>query len=137
MFYKKQTRMSNDHQLLFQAIEEEKVEAIESLLCNGVDVNIKNSDGSTPLHWAIQMNKNVEIIKCLIENGANVSAKNNDGSTLLHEAAMWNDNVEVSRLLVSNGADVNANDEFGITPLDLAREKGNMAIAEYLSNVIQ
>ena len=57
-------------------------------------VNIKNSEGKTPLHLALTSvlskdkfffrNPNLEIIKLLIEHGADVNSKDNLNETPLH-----------------------------------------------------
>ena len=59
-------------------------EAIVSLLLEkGADVNAKNNDGWTPLHWASE-NGHEAIVSLLLEKGADVNAKDNDGETPLH-----------------------------------------------------
>ena len=48
-----------------------------------LDINAKNNDGYTPLHWASRTG-HLNFVKYLVENGVNIDAKNNDGYTPLH-----------------------------------------------------
>ena len=51
-----------------------------------IDVNAKNEDGQTPLHFAARRG-HTETVKYLVEKGADVNAKNKYGQTPLHYAA--------------------------------------------------
>ena len=57
-------------------------EAIRDLLAKGVNVNIKDADGRTPLTEAA-WNGHSETIKLLLEHGADPGVKKNDGETAL------------------------------------------------------
>lgn len=50
------------------------------LIENGAEINIKDNDGNTPLHYAAKRGF-MGIIRLLVENGADINAKNNDGQT--------------------------------------------------------
>jgi len=114
---------------LFEAVKKEGVEEVRKLLENGADVNAKDNDGYTPLHYAAIKNK-VDFARLLVEKGADVNAKSNDGITPLHVAA-WGGHVDVARFLVENGADVNAkNDDW--TPLHYAAIKNKVDFARLL-----
>jgi len=76
------------------------------------DVNIKNSDGETPLHKAVEKQK-TELVEFLLAKGANSNAQNNQGETPLHQA----DNNTIIELLLSQNANSNAQDNWGNTPL--------------------
>ncbi len=78
--------------LLYLAAMSGNIKLVEEIIKSGCNVNILNSDGSTPLHGAAlgfkidsenkkytnEMNR-IEIIKLLINNGANKNLVNNDG----------------------------------------------------------
>lgn len=57
-----------------------QTEVVQLLIENGVEVNIKNGDGATPLHSAAFLGR-VDVAKLLLENGADIKARNNDGAT--------------------------------------------------------
>ncbi len=57
-----------------------QTEAIQLLIENGAEVNIKSGDGATPLHSAAFFGR-TDVVKLLLENGANPQARNNEGAT--------------------------------------------------------
>src|SRR3954464_10788373 len=77
-----------------------------ALLTQKVDVNAKEPDGTTALHWAIH-NSDVDLVRRLIRAGADIKARNEFGATPLSEAAILA-NRDVLSDLVEGGADVNA-----------------------------
>ena len=92
------------------------IEAVKQHLAAGADVNAKDEDGETPLHYTVYKGHK-EIAELLIEKGADVDAGNSFGSTPLHNAAI-DGHTEIVELLIAKGADVNAKADTGWTPLD-------------------
>jgi ankyrin repeat protein len=106
----------------------------------GANINIKNTDGFTPLYWAAvdgdrevldlilargnyadtihlrACKGDVERVKALIEEGTAVDARDESGCTPLHWAACG-DSPAVGDYLITKGADVNATDNLRLTPL--------------------
>lgn len=77
---------------LFTAI---KASSIKMIIANGFvyteeDVNIKDSEGNTPLYYAAK-NKHKEICQFLLDHGANVNQACQEGNTPLHMAFASND----------------------------------------------
>jgi hypothetical protein len=54
------------------------VKLLLELLTNSMDIDCKNSEGSTPLHWAA-LNGQVECVQLLANAGANPGLQNNTG----------------------------------------------------------
>ena len=94
-----------------EAVRQENFEAAKQFIATGVDVNVKDRSGSTPLHWAATK----VMAELLIANGADVNAQRNDRWTPLHWAI--SQEIEFAELLIANGADVNAQTVDGWTPL--------------------
>lgn len=93
---------------------------IEAMAKAGVDLNVTNTYGNTPLHQAAKYNEDSAIIEALVKAGADLKARDEDGRTPLHEAASANDNPLVTMALLKAGADPNARDNFDNTPLHIA-----------------
>lgn len=135
-------------------------EIVELLLKSGVDVNITEWSGRTPLHWAAQEGQ-CEIAELLIKNGANVNIQE-EGQTPLYIAsgeghfdlvkillehgadielcfdttpfqiACAFENYEVASLLLENGANMDATDDDGRTALFYAKVRGRNETIEFL-----
>lgn len=94
-------------------------EAMVNLLLNkGIDMNIRNSIGETPLHRASAEGEphQVNVSLLLLNRGATVDARDKSGETPLHHAATHAREATV-RLLLERGADVGARDSNGVTAL--------------------
>jgi len=104
-------------------------EAAEIFIKNGADLNNKNEDGDTALHFILShhghkgilaylvglknyirrelgekdrhkaLSIQLEIAQCLINNGADIKAKNNKGQTPLDVIKNWEHQPEVKRFL--------------------------------------
>ena len=129
-----------------------QTEMVQLLLDKGLDPNVRDDWGWTPLHVAI----NPETAKALIDGGADIHAKAKDGNeaihslvgenmldsvkyllslgvdvdaygknnmTPLHQAAVFN-HIDGAKLLIMNGADIKAVDDNGMTCLHFARSEG-------------
>ena len=113
---------------IWEAAEQGNIATVKQHLAAGTDVNAKEVDGETSLHYA----DTKEIAVLLIAEGVDVNVKNDAGFTPLHHAAVFG-RKEIAELLIAEGADVNAKeDEYGITPLHEAAFVGYKEIAELL-----
>jgi len=81
-------------------------DALRSLLQRKADVNGRQIDGTTALHWAVRAD-DLETADLLIRAGANVSAANRDGATPLL-LATDNGNAAMLEKLIKAGANPNA-----------------------------
>ena len=78
------------------------------------DINTKNKQGNTPLHFAVHKEK-FDLVKVLLESGANTNAQNNDKVTPFH-ASIFKGNAEITKLLLKYGARKEILNEHGRTP---------------------
>jgi truncated hemoglobin YjbI len=106
--------------LLHAASAAGDVATVELLLRLGVDPNVTDVGGHTPL-YSVGNECRVEgggnVVRALVQRGANVDAQ--DGTkrcTALHMAARRG-NVEVAEALLDCGASIEARDSLGDTPL--------------------
>jgi ankyrin repeat protein len=100
--------------------------AIKQLISEGADVDKKNYNGETPLHYCVNFQSEV-CVKMLIDAGVDVNATSDDGSTPLHFAASTArcKNVGIMRLLMNEGAMVNAVKRGGWTVLHHCIKRNN------------
>jgi ankyrin repeat protein len=108
---------------LADAVEHRDQPAVLALLNQHVDVNARQSDGATALHWAAYLD-DADTTALLIRAGAKVDTPNNYGVTPL-ALASGNGNAAVIDRLLKGGADPNRAVRAGETPLMLAARAGN------------
>jgi ankyrin repeat protein/tRNA A-37 threonylcarbamoyl transferase component Bud32 len=119
-----------DADAFFEAIRQGDIAKINLGLVQGIDVNMQDKYGETPLHEA-SLKGFAEIVEMLVRKGANVNAIEKDGWTSLHLAAQEGKTVTAG-LLIKSGADVNIKNNDGFTPLHLAIYFGQKNTAEVL-----
>ena len=103
--------------------------AIE-LLKRGHDLEATDSDGQTPLMWAID-NGNDELVEVLLPKEVSIDMVDTLKRTALHHAASIGQTVSMD-LLIQRQANVEARDLQGQTPLLAAVSKGLRAAVEFL-----
>ena len=91
---------------LVEAVKNQDTDAIRTLLKERVDVNTREGDGATALHWAAHRN-DVDTVDQLIRAGANVNTANDLGVMPLSLACL-NRNVAIVERLLAAGANPNA-----------------------------
>ena len=93
----------------------------------GVSVDIEDSNGFTPLSYAIKHGKNDVVDLLVTTHKANVNARRKKAihATPLHVAILTsqcsrNERIDIIHILINNKADVNVANKKGKTPLHLA-----------------
>src|SRR5262245_55275339 len=109
---------------LMDAVKSGNRGADQALLKQRTDVNQRESDGMTALHWAVRAN-DTETTQLLIRAGANVKAANRYEITPLSLAAT-NGNPAMVELLLNAGANPNGALPDGETVLMTAARTGNV-----------
>ena len=105
---------------LHRAAKETTVDIARSLIARGDDVNSRDEDGDTPLHFAARWG-NPANVQVLLDAGADVMARDKFGLTPLHRTAQSGNPANIKALLAV-GADAKAKDEESKTPWDYAQE---------------
>jgi ankyrin repeat protein len=139
--------MNNIDEELIEAAKENNPLEVRRLLSAGANIEAKNNNGNTPLHWACS-HGHVQVFKELVEHGADIEAQSSEGWTALHIAALMDHLAVVNELLSPNdsngtattilgkrksrGANIETKDYRGDTPLHNASCKGHLAIVQAL-----
>lgn len=92
-----------------------RTEMVQLLLDKGLDPDVRDDWGWTPLHVAI----NPETAKALIDGGANIHAKAKDGNEAIH-SLIGENMLDSVKYLLSLGVDVDTHGKNNITPLHQA-----------------
>lgn len=97
----------------------------------GVNVNVRDESGNTPLMLAFRNKDFREVADALILNGADVNARDDQGKTVLFgAAAIGNDGVV--EFLLKRKADLNIRDKNDFTALMLASDQGHYSTVRLL-----
>jgi ankyrin repeat protein len=119
-----------DAERLLVAVKDGDLRVVHALLQQHVDVNAREADGTTALHWAARAD-DLATVRALLAAGADVDATNRYGVTPLSLAAT-NGNAAVIGALLDADADPNAALLEGETVLMTAARSGDPACVELL-----
>lgn len=114
------------------------VEAVNFLLSKNVNIDIKDENKTTSLHYAVRKGHE-QVVELLLEHGADFTARNNHDSVL--HAAVSSGNIKIAKLILKK---IRSNHDFqkyidlkdteGDTPLMWAAEKGLVDMTKLLLN---
>ena len=122
--------MSSDGARLIGAASDGDKKAIQALLKEGVDVNVRDWDELTALIPAASAG-HLEICKLLLKEGIDIDAEDKDGITALMEASIMGHN-KVVEYLISQGAKVDKAASSEVTALWLAASEGRTDVMKTL-----
>ena len=109
---------------LIEAIKDHDHETVLALLRQEIDVNAREGDGATALHWAVERN-NVDTIDALLRAGADANAANDYGVMPISLACINRNPTVVKKLLIA-GADPNGATSMGETALMTCARTGSV-----------
>lgn len=115
---------------LVDAVKRRDPDEVRALLADKVDVNAREGDGSTALHWAVDT-ADPELVTMLLAAGARVDVANDLGVMPLHLACA-NASAAIVDALLEARAPADAVTAGGITPLMEAARVGDAAIVRAL-----
>ena len=139
---KRQLPLEEDISYLFDAISDGNIDNIEESIKLVSDINIKNSDGLTLLHYVIHMisestkkndnKKYYDIFILLLTYGANPNINNAAGDTPFALACYYGLEELVIFMINKSLVDINLKNPNGYTPLYSAILSGNLHIVKHL-----
>ena len=131
---------------LANAIFEDNVDLVNSIIREGADINFIDETGMTPLMHAIE-SENIRLVELFVCLGADINKVGCNGFTALHHAVdisidgtiqtggnQGEEPLTIISFLLENGADISAKTEKGETPLDFANHYKSKKIMEFLNN---
>ena len=109
-----------------------RLDNIKMLIQNGADIQARDCDGSTVLHFASR-NSNQEVLEFLLKlNEISVNATDNLNRTPLMDACHDGGRLDNVKMLIQNGADIQARDCDGSTVLHFVSRHSNQEVVEFL-----
>jgi ankyrin repeat protein len=116
---------------LHRAVVKGDLLELRRLLNDGLDPNLQDATGMTPLHFAAQ-EWHPDLAQTLLEGGARVDVQAHSGNTALFDA-VYNSRGrgEVIEVLLTHGANPACENRNGLTPFSLAVMIGNFDVARY------
>ena len=114
---------------LEKIVYDNDLDAFKKEFESGMDLNIEDREGWTPLHIAIRRDRR-EMVAYLLEQGADIDKVDGVGWTPLMEAVM-DDMPELCGLLIEKGADVTIANQRGGTAALLVKKFGRTSMEKY------
>ncbi|KAK6167907.1 hypothetical protein SNE40_021833 [Patella caerulea] len=109
-------------------------------IIKGIDINTKDDDGLTPLHYAVKSGK-TKTTALLLNLKSDVNMEDKSGRLPIHWGCCSNaslsdvDKAKIVTLLVNQGSDINHKDTDGRTPILEALSNCQTETVEYLLSV--
>ena len=124
--------MNGKYTALMMACRSQHVRLVKFLLQQGANVQVKDKDGKTALHFACELiltwkPASCDLLNCLTENGADINALRKDNRTPLMVASSCG-GVDQITFLIKRGANVHLQDKNGDTALHHAARNMNNSL---------
>lgn len=116
-------------------VKKDNLDALIHAMANGGDLNYKDSDGETFLHFSA-WNNSLKCMRYLIVHGANVNQKNNCDMTPLFYAA-GRGNLDGIKILLENNADHTAKSTDGMTAAEFSILRNHHESSELIKNYVK
>ena len=122
----------NKTPLMYACYDGGRLDNIKRLIQNGADIQARDSNGSTVLHFASALS-NQEVVEFLLNlNEISVNAINHFSQTPLIYACYDGGRLDNIKMLRQNGADIQASISNGSTVLHFASCDSNQEVVEFL-----
>lgn len=119
---------------LLKCLKNSKYKAVEWLIENGANIELKNNNGKSAINIAIEKNS-LPVVKGLLElDKIDVNQRDIDGRSLLQNVVVWG-NHKMAKLLIQKGADINNTDNHERNVLYDALSYGDKNFINYLLNL--
>lgn len=120
---------------LLEAADQGNFKKLIECISAGVDVNSRDDDLWTPLHWAV-WNGRKTCVEVLLSHHADVNAKSVSDETPLHTAAE-KEEMTMLELLIKHGANPNNTDNDGDTPAHILVKHNNFWSFKTLQKLLE
>jgi ankyrin repeat protein len=122
----------------FRACYKRDYDRVLEFIRIGANVNMSNSEGTTPLMWFLKGYTNnsqiIETMDLLIENGADINLEDKKGNTALFYSLL-EDDYNIAKYLIDNGGNLKYESEInGHNALSYAISYGSTEMLDFLIN---
>lgn len=124
-----------DHSLLQEAIVSKNKDISELLINFGIDVNIRNDNGSTALHYCASRGYQLyNIAQLILDNGGDLSISDKHGNQPLWTACYESKGkyLDMVKLFMDYGAEPSHENRYGKSPIDIAKIMNNSNLLDIL-----
>lgn len=128
------SRIYKGRTLMHYAVLGNNSGVISLLAKSGVNANVCDDNYNTPLHFAVDHNSYYAVLELLKLDNIDINALGEFDQTPLHRAVIGG-NIDIIKLLINKGADSLMVDEKNESPLDYAKDEGDLMIINYLIEV--
>ena len=111
-----------------------KYNILDIILDKKCNLNLKDSEGNTPLHLLINNinNNTITYIKKLLDSNSNINSINNINQNVLHLGVDKN-NFEICKLLISYNSNINTKNNYNhYTPIFISTNNNNLELCNLL-----